>query len=122
MTSSEPARTSSYSNDLRWKMIYQREGLCFPFHRIADNLNVDISTVKRICKIFKQTGNVNKKRYPKEKSSRKITKVVQFYILNLILSNPGIYLHEIQLKIQEELYVTVACSTICRFLHKTIKS
>ena len=118
-TSSEPGRTSAYSNDLRWKMVYQREALSLTFSVIASNLCVDVSTVKRVLKLFRETGSVTKKPYPKERSSRKLTPVLQFFLLDLILSNPGIYLHEIQLRIQEEFYLTIDCSTICRFLHKS---
>uniref|UniRef100_A0A1X7V458 Paired domain-containing protein n=1 Tax=Amphimedon queenslandica TaxID=400682 RepID=A0A1X7V458_AMPQE len=118
-TSSEPARTAAYSNDLRWKMVYQKEGLSVPYSSIASNLCVDISTVIRVVKRFRETGAVTKKPYPTEILNKKLTQVLQFFILDLVLTNPGIYLHEIQLKIQEEFYVTIDCSTICRFLHKS---
>ena len=50
-TSSEPGRTSAYSNDLRWKMVYQKEALSLTLSVIASNLCVDVSTVKRVLKV-----------------------------------------------------------------------
>ena len=91
-TSSELERTSAYSNDLRWKMLYQKEALSLTFSVIASNLCVDVSTVKRVLKLFRESGSVTKKPYPKERSSRKLTPVLQIFLLDLILSNPGIYL------------------------------
>ena len=73
MTSSEPLRSNAYSDDLRWKMVYEKEALLLPYSTIVNNLNVDMTTVKRIIKLFRETGSVAKKIYPKEKSSRKIT-------------------------------------------------
>ena len=102
-------------------MVYQKEALCLPYHHVAQNLNVDPSTAKRTVKqtvkLVRQTGDVAKKVYPRCKSAREITRVVQFFLLEVVLTNPGIYFHEIHLKIQKEFYLTVACSTICRFLH-----
>ena len=100
-------------------MVYQKEGLSLSYSSIASNLNVHISTVIRVVERFRETGTVTKKPYPTEKLNKKLTQVLQFFILDLVLTNPGIYLHEIQLKIQEEFYVTIDCLTICRFLHKS---
>ena len=56
--SAEPGRTSAYSNDMRWRMVYQKEALKLTYDSI--NLNVDISAVKRTVKLFRETGSVNK--------------------------------------------------------------
>ena len=40
-----------------------------------------------------------KKPYPKNRASRKLTAPVQLLILNLVMDNPGIYLHEIRDKL-----------------------
>ncbi len=46
MTSIESARCSAYSDDLRWRMVWQREGVGLTVHgtSIAKNLGVDKST------------------------------------------------------------------------------
>jgi len=45
MYSCESARTKAYSNDLRWRMVYQRCMLGLTYKEIASRLSVDPSTV-----------------------------------------------------------------------------
>ena len=61
-TSCESKRSSTYSEDLRWHMVYQREGMGLSYTEVAKNLNVDQSMVKRVVKLFNDTGNVTKKK------------------------------------------------------------
>ena len=68
MTSIESARSSAYSEDIRWRMVWQTEAL----------------------------GRVTKRSYPKEKAHRKLTTPAQLLILHLVCQTPGILLHEIQ--------------------------
>ena len=65
------------------------------YAEVAKNLSVYLSTVKRVVKLF-NTGNVTKKCYDKSHLSRKVTKVVQFCILQLGIQYPGIKLREIK--------------------------
>ena len=60
-TSCEPNRCSAYSDDLRWRIVYQRTALGLSYREIAANLCVDASTVCRIVQLFERTGNVSKK-------------------------------------------------------------
>ena len=116
-TSCEKGRSSAYSEDIRWRIVWQREALQLPVEIIAKNLCIDKSTVRRILTIFHITGNVSKKPYPKNRAFRKISLPVQLFIIHLIMSHPGIYLREIQTQIQNTLLLDVDISTICRFLH-----
>ena len=52
LMSAEPTKKKPYSTDLRWRIIYQRLGMELPFHKIAKNLNIAISTAHRIFKGF----------------------------------------------------------------------
>ena len=112
MSSIEHSRTSAYSEDIRWRIVYEREGLGIPAPKVAKNLHVDISTVKRIVKHFRRSGNVKRAVYP-YRSPPKLTSILQFYILDFVLNNPGIYLQEIQAKIEEEYLLHLDCSTNC---------
>ena len=58
MTSCEPKRCSTYSDDLRWRMVWQ---LGYTYGDVAKNLCVDKLTVKRIVDRFKFSGNISKK-------------------------------------------------------------
>ena len=95
-SSCEPWRSSAYSVDLRWRMLWQRKALGLTFAVIANNLGVDKSTVQRTVHHFDNTGSLEKNPYPKERALRKLTNCAQIFILNLVLQKPGIYLHEIQ--------------------------
>ena len=44
---------------------------------------------------FKNTGSVHKHPYPTDKAVRKLTPTAQLFLLNLVVQNQGIYLHEI---------------------------
>ena len=117
MTSCEPARCSAYSNDLRWRMVWQTEALGLSNEQAAKNLGVDKSTVSRIRHKFLTSGSIEKKAYPKDKAYRKLTSVAQLLVLHLVLQKPGVLLSEIQNELASVLMVDVDASTICRFLH-----
>ena len=98
MTSAQPHRTSSYSDELRWRMVYQCYGLEFSYRQIAKNLNVDVSTVCRVSQRFEQTGDVCKKKHPQghDHHMKGLTPIDEFLILELVADKPGIYLRELQ--------------------------
>ena len=117
MTSYQKHRTSAYSEDLRWRMVWQSEALGLKFSEIAANLGVDAVTVWRAVKRVRLTGNV-KKAYPC-RPAYKITTAVQFSVAHAVLRRPGIYLRELQWEIADEYGDYVSQSAICRFLHKS---
>ena len=71
MTSCEPAHCSAYSNDLRWRMVWQTEALEHSNEQAAKNLGVDKSTVSQIQHKFLISDSIEKKAYPKDKAYRK---------------------------------------------------
>ena len=83
--------------------------------KVSENLCVDQSTVRRTLKLFDTTGLVEKKMYPDNHGGPKLSKADQLHILELVLENPGIYLHELKLELQAR-GADVHESTICRFL------
>ena len=117
MASYESKRTYAYSDDMRWRMVWQSQALGLKFSQIAANLGVDAVTVWRVVKLFTQTGDVKKKAYPCRPC--KITPAVQFSIAHTVLRRPGIYLRELQSEIAEEHGEELSLSAICRFLHKS---
>ena len=114
--SCEHYRTKAYDDDVRWRIVWQREALGLCQREVARNLCVDRSTVSRIVCLFHATGTVSKKKYPSENAFRKLTDPAQLLILHLVVNKPGIYLHEIQRELLLMLMVEVNISTICRFL------
>ena len=73
--------------------MWQRFVLDYSSARIAQNLVISVSTMKRMVLKFELTGTVSKKAYPADKAFRKITEPVKYFILHLVLRRPGIYLH-----------------------------
>jgi transposase len=117
-SSCEKSRTAAYSNDLRWRIVWQHEGQRRTAAKIAENLCVDKSTVSRILGKFYLTGQVSKKPYPKDKSHRKLTNPAQMLILQLVLDHPGIYLKELQRELLCTLGICVEIAAICKYLRK----
>ena len=117
--SMEKSRSSAYSEDLRWRMIWQKEALGYSCAKIAKNLCVDKSTVSRTLTLFHSTGNVSKRPYPEGRAYQKLTSPAQLLILQLCLIRPGIYLREIQSELSSVLEIETSESAICKFLHKS---
>ena len=119
-TSYEPARSSAYSDDLRWRMVYQRMALGYTFDQISKkSRGRQVNCSKNSSSFQKTTGSVHKRPYPKEKAARKLTPPAQMFVLHLVLQKPGIYLHEIQKELEVTLLVEFSLSTLCTFLHKS---
>lgn len=116
MTSCEPTRCSAYSEDLRWRIIWQSEALGYSNKQVANNIGVDKSTVSRIRQRWYTSGSLKKATYPKEKAYRKLTIPAQLLILHLVIEKPELFLHEIQTEVLDVLQLEVCTSTICRFL------
>ena len=117
-TSSEPWRSSAYSEDLRWKMVWQRESLELAYSKIASNLNVDESTVIKTLKLFQTTGQVSKRTYPTHRAYRELIAPAQLLIMNLVIERPGIYLREVKKELEDSMMLDISVSTICIFLQK----
>ena len=77
----EPHRSSAYSDDILWHIMWQRHALGRTHEAIAASVNIDVSTVRQILDIFSATGEVSRKAYPAEKAFIKISEPVQLFIL-----------------------------------------
>lgn len=120
MTTAQPQRTSPYSDELRWRMVYQSYGLNLSYRQIAANLNVDVSTVSRVINRYEETGDVSKKRHPHghDHHLKRLTPTDEFLILELVAEKPGIYLRELRAEIFKNTGTQISESTICTFLRK----
>ena len=98
-------------------MVWQREVLGYKYQTVAQNLNVDLSTVWRVVKLFQNFGSVDKKHYSRS-VSQKLTPPLELHLLHCVLMNPGIYLREIQQDLYEITGTEVSPSAICRFFQR----
>ena len=117
MYSCESARTKAYSNDLRWRMVYQRCMLGLTYEEVASRLSVDPSTVWRVVQRFEEHGTVDSC-YTHEGPPKTLTALDKFIILEAVTNRPAIYLCEIQRLVEQTTGTTISESAICRFLHK----
>ena len=117
-SSCESKWSSVYSEDLRWRIIYQVKALGKNYREVALSLNVDASTVCRTSELFERTGDVSPKPHPSTNlGTARLTEINKFLILELSINKPGIYLCEIQQYLHAQTGTEVDISTICRFLH-----
>ena len=117
-TSCESERSSAYSEDLSWRIIFQVKALSKGCREVALSLNVDTSTVRRISELFDHTGDVSPKPHPSTNpGTARLTEIDKFLILEVSVNKPGIYLREIQQYLHAPTGTEVDVSTICRFLH-----
>lgn len=115
--SAEPSRRQPYSNDLRWRIVYQRLGMNLTFSKIAANLNIAQSTACRIFSRFKITGSVSATATPKRKQYlRVLDERGEMFVIGLILDKPSLYLEEICHHVHDVLGVTISTPSICRLL------
>ena len=115
MASCESSRSYAYSEDLRWKIVWQKLALNKKLKEIA---SVDESTVWRTIKLFELKGTVSKRPYPRRKQ-KKMTDTVKLLILNLIVDNPGIYLREVQDELYSLAGIDISITSICNFLKES---
>ena len=84
------------------------------YEQIAANLKVDPSTVWRTVRKFEEDGTVEARKHKGEKT---LTVYDELLIIQSVLDNPSIYLHELWCRV-EETSTNVTESAICRFLHR----
>ena len=116
--SCEPGRKAAYSEDIRWRMVWQHQVQGLTLDQVATNLCVDTSTVHRIVSRFQATGVVSKKPYSVANRIVKLTNAVQLTVLNLVLEKPGIYLWEIQQELMWICGAYVSPSSLCNMLKR----
>ena len=117
MYSCESARTKAYSNDLCWRMVYQRCMLGLTYEEVASRLSVDPSTVWRVVQRFEEHSTVDSC-YIHEGPPKTLTALDEFITLEAVTNRPAIYLCEIQRLVEQTTGTTISESAICRFLHK----
>ena len=117
-TTAEPGRKAPYSEDLRWRMVYQKIAMNLKVCEIAKNLNVHITTVYRVISRFLQTGSVAaSKRYTKYNGCC-FSEEQELFVIGLLYEHPAMYLDEIVSEVDNLLGIKVSLSTICKLLKR----
>lgn len=106
---------SSFSIDLRWRIVWLHLSNNHSPARIARMLSVSKRTVWRYLSLFKRTGDVQPQK--RRNGPRMLMgDFEQVTLLRLILENSGIYLQELQDELLCNFGVLVSVPTICRTL------
>ena len=113
--SAEPGRKTAYSEDLRWRIVWQK--LCGEksFRDIAQNL---VGTVHNVWEVFVANGNVCAKSPPAREHLRVLEDFHELLYIGLLLNQPDLYLRELCQYISTSTGVSVSEPTICRTLRK----
>ena len=111
----DSAMPNPYSVDLRWRIMWLYTAQHLSTAEISQLVCVSTKTVKRYIRKFELTGEV----LPAPNwhgPKRLLGDFEQLFLLQTILRNPGIYLHEIRAKLLAKFGVPVGSSTICKTL------
>ena len=118
-TSAEPGRTTAYSPDIGWRIVWQRVGMGHTFREIAARLQISLGTAHRLYTRFAETGEVTPMiRQGILPDMRKLDNLHELYIICLLAENPSLYLKEVCQKIHATTGITVSGSTVCRVLRR----
>ena len=94
-----------YAVELRWRVICLNLLHGFSSHEVGELLCLSERTVRRYLTLFQQTGDV--KPVSRRNRAQRLLELLQ-----IVLWNPGIYLHEVQRQPQEVYRVSTICRTI----------
>lgn len=113
----EHGRTKAYNNDLRWRIVWQKNVNNCTMKEISNNLSVSLSTVWRILDRYQRTSSVD----ATIRANNQVKLLHEhdvFLLVQLVCANPSIYLREVQLEMQRVTGTVVSASTICRTLKR----
>ena len=102
----------TYSEDLRWRIIWYKFLLMRSDEEIAFQLFVCPRTVQRICQKFVLTGNVAAERVGRPVGTTTLHRHEEYIIIEAILKEPATRLHQLASTIQEQ------TGSECRTLHR----
>ena len=103
---------ASYSEDLRWHIVWLHMFLRMETSEVARFLYVCTRTVYRYTKRFNLTGEVRKS-IKHNGLHPVLNEGKTLFLINLLLTRPGIYLRELQHELCIRFGIVVHLSTIC---------
>ena len=108
----------AYSNDLRWRMVHQRSVLGLTYCQVANNLNIDPSTVQRTVQLFEETGTTYSIQCYHHNTTKKLNADEEVAIIEAVVENPALYLSDLQQYVLHTMGKSISISTICKLLQK----
>ena len=107
-----------YSEDLRWRMIFQRLFYERSYAEIASQLFVCPETVRRTISTFLNTGDVKPCNIGRATGSITLGPHEEYIIMDYVLRTPQIQLHEIANHVLNATGSSFGPETLCRAVHR----
>ena len=108
---------SHYSNDLRWRVIWQRRMLNKTVTEVCRDLNVSRSFVQNMSRRFNATGDISlsrRRRGPKTL----LHQFEEFLLFEIFLDHPTTYLHEAINPLENQTGRSISISTVMRTMRR----
>ena len=100
MSSEEASRTTIYGKDLAIRVVWHRLRMELMFREIAKCLQIGIVTAYRLYNQYVVTGEFSPLDCSRSRpEGRKLDELHEFYVIGLLVENPGLYLSEMCHKI-----------------------
>ena len=113
--SAEPGRKAPYSNDLCWRIVWQKAGMELSFRHIARDLNISISTSHSVYKKFQETGDVSPK-IPDGEGKRILTEQQELLVIGLLLDTYLVPVRGLPNGLED--HWCAGFSSICQIIHR----
>ena len=94
-TSAEPSRTSAYSPDIGWRVVWQRIDMGLSFEKLQHDYRLVWALVHRLYMKFEETGEVAPVKRGRHPDSWKLDGLHKLYVLGLLAETPSLCLKEI---------------------------
>ena len=114
----EPSRKKAYSQDIRWRVVYQRIALNLTFAKIGRNCNIAACTAHRTFSYFVQTGSVGPAMQVNRQHCRTLSKREELYFVGLVFERGSLYLYDICKQMYDLFQIEVSPPTACRILKR----
>ena len=107
-----------YSNDLRWRMIFQLIFYQRTYNEVATQLFVSAKTVYRTYRTFLYTGDVKPCTIGRPKDTNTFLAHEEFIIMDFILGMPHMQLNELANYIFNTTGSAFSEETLCKAVHR----
>ena len=88
------------------------------YTKIAQNLNISVSTAQKIFKRFDLSGSVKPITLKSKTYLCSLDEHSEIYLVGAVLDDPSLYLDDLCSKLGDQFNITVSPSTVCRVLHR----
>ena len=108
---------ANYSEDLRWRSVWLHLVRNMSYTEIADVLYISQRSVSRYIELYQSTGDVQPT-VQRHGPERVLSELEQITVIQSLIAKPGMFLTELQQRLNDLTGTWVHLSTICRTVHR----